>query len=166
MPGAAAFLAHARRLWRGADHQHADRGPRERRHGPPPTGAPPRPRTRAADGHAPVARNCHGPAGHGDSIAGGHDHAPKGTGLAYHHFGVPAAGDYDCSLETFEKHLRWLKKHDYESILPQQLVDAMHGKATLPAHPVMLTFDDNNAEQYLDAAPLLSATAIAAPSSS
>jgi peptidoglycan/xylan/chitin deacetylase (PgdA/CDA1 family) len=80
---------------------------------------------------------------------------PRVPVLAYHHFGVPAAGDYDCPLDTFEKQLRWLKKHDYQSILPQQLVDAMHGKATLPPHPVMLTFDDNNAEQYLDAAPLL-----------
>ncbi|HUS17880.1 MAG TPA: polysaccharide deacetylase family protein [Chloroflexia bacterium] len=75
--------------------------------------------------------------------------------LAYHHFGVPDAGDYDCGLADFEQHLQWLHQNGYESVLPQQMVDALHGKATLPPRPVMITFDDNNAEQYTDAAPLL-----------
>jgi peptidoglycan/xylan/chitin deacetylase (PgdA/CDA1 family) len=75
--------------------------------------------------------------------------------LAYHHFGVPAAGDYDVPLNKFEMHLKWLKHNDYESVLPQQLVDAIHGRDSLPAHPVMITFDDDNSEQYTDAAPLL-----------
>ncbi len=81
--------------------------------------------------------------------------APQIAVLAYHHFGVPAAGDYDCPLDKFEDHLHWLKAHGYESVLPQQLVDAIAGRATLPPHPVMFTFDDNNGEQYTDAAPLL-----------
>ena len=75
--------------------------------------------------------------------------------LAYHHFGVPAAGDYDVPLNKFEMHLKWLKHNDYESVSPQQLVDAIHDGYTLPAHPVMITFDDDNSEQYTDAAPLL-----------
>ncbi len=80
---------------------------------------------------------------------------PSVAVLAYHHFGVPEAGDYNCTLDAFEDQLRWLHKHGYQSVLPQQLVDALHGKAALPEHPVVFTFDDNNAEQYTDAAPLL-----------
>jgi len=80
---------------------------------------------------------------------------PQIAVLAYHHFGVPAAGEYDCPLDQFEAQLRWLKAHGYESVLPQHLVDAIAGRATLPPHPVMFTFDDNNGEQYTDAAPLL-----------
>ncbi len=80
---------------------------------------------------------------------------PQIAVLAYHHFGVPAAGEYDCPLEKFEDQLRWLKTHHYESVLPQQLIGAAAGRSTLPAHPVMFTFDDNNGEQYTDAAPLL-----------
>ena len=75
--------------------------------------------------------------------------------LAYHHFDVPAAGDYNVPISKFELDLRWLKHNDYESISPQQLVDAIHGRAPLPAHPVMITFDDDNSEQYTEAAPLL-----------
>ncbi|HET7081172.1 MAG TPA: polysaccharide deacetylase family protein [Chloroflexia bacterium] len=75
--------------------------------------------------------------------------------LAYHHFDVPAAGDYNVPLTKFELHLKWLKHNDYDSVSPQQLVDAIHGRATLPAHPVLITFDDDNSEQYTEAAPLL-----------
>ena len=80
---------------------------------------------------------------------------PQIAVLAYHHFGVPDAGEYDCPLDQFEAHLQWLKAHGYESVLPQQLIDVMAGRATLPPNPVMFTFDDNNGEQYSDAAPLL-----------
>jgi peptidoglycan/xylan/chitin deacetylase (PgdA/CDA1 family) len=75
--------------------------------------------------------------------------------LAYHHLDVPAAGDYNVPLSKFELQLKWLQHNDYESVSPQQLVDAIHGRATLPAHPVMITFDDDNSEQYTEAAPLL-----------
>ncbi|MDQ2806171.1 MAG: polysaccharide deacetylase family protein, partial [Chloroflexota bacterium] len=80
---------------------------------------------------------------------------PQIAVLVYHHFGVPAAGDYDCSLDKFEDQLQWLKAQGYESVLPQQWLDAAAGRTPLPPHPVMFTFDDNNGEQYTDAAPLL-----------
>lgn len=56
---------------------------------------------------------------------------------------------------TFERHMQWLADKGYTSLTLDGLVAALDGKASLPAKPVVITFDDNNQSQYDLAAPLM-----------
>jgi peptidoglycan/xylan/chitin deacetylase (PgdA/CDA1 family) len=62
---------------------------------------------------------------------------------------------YTVSPTSFAAQMRWLAKHDYTTIVPDQLLAARAGSATLPARPVMLTFDDGFAESVRHAPPIL-----------
>jgi peptidoglycan/xylan/chitin deacetylase (PgdA/CDA1 family) len=58
--------------------------------------------------------------------------------------------------DVFEEHLAYLKQHDYTSLTATQLVQAMsNAGASLPARPVVLTFDDAYADFYTSALPAL-----------
>lgn len=57
--------------------------------------------------------------------------------------------------QTFEKHLQWMVDHGYTSIDLDTYVAIMRGETAGPQKPVVITFDDNNANQYTDALPIL-----------
>jgi peptidoglycan/xylan/chitin deacetylase (PgdA/CDA1 family) len=57
---------------------------------------------------------------------------------------------------SFAAQMTWLANHGAHAITQLQLFDAlMHGRA-LPAHPVMITFDDGYRDVLAKAAPVLS----------
>lgn len=59
--------------------------------------------------------------------------------------------------QTFERHMQWLVDKGYTTLTLDELTAAIHGKATMPAKPVVVTFDDNNLSQYDVAAPIMDA---------
>lgn len=83
--------------------------------------------------------------------------------LMYHYISaVPAdqasnrfAVDLRVPPDLFEQHLSHLKSQGYTSISTPDLWNAINGKESLPARPVVLTFDDGYADAYTNALPLL-----------
>lgn len=64
-------------------------------------------------------------------------------------------GDYTILTSTFESDLSWLRDNGYTTISANQLIDYVEKRSTLPAKPVMLTFDDGYENNYTLAFPLL-----------
>lgn len=64
---------------------------------------------------------------------------------------------YAISTQNFAAHLDWLSAQGYHPISLSQLIDASEGRATLPAKPVLLTFDDGLRSLYTKVFPLLRA---------
>ncbi len=90
--------------------------------------------------------------------------------LMYHHIApkparLPAMTNFDYNLavsltvpvDQFTAQLDWLQKSGYHAISPEQLMAAMYDGAPLPAHPILLTFDDGYTDNYTYAFPLLKA---------
>jgi biofilm PGA synthesis lipoprotein PgaB len=82
--------------------------------------------------------------------------------LAYHDVrddvGLKADRDPDAtSTDHLVSHFDWLKANGYSIVSLQQVVEASHGGAALPANAVLLTFDDGLESFYTRAYPLLRA---------
>ena len=83
--------------------------------------------------------------------------------LMYHYISaVPAnqagdrfAVDLRVPPDLFEQHLAYLRDEGYTTISVPMMWDALNGAATLPAKPVVLSFDDGYADAYSNALPLL-----------
>ncbi|MBR2085776.1 MAG: polysaccharide deacetylase family protein [Oscillospiraceae bacterium] len=74
--------------------------------------------------------------------------------IMYHSLTEPT-NDYQLSPADFAQDLAYLKSHGYESVTITQLTDYTHGKGELPAHPVLITFDDGFYNNLSAALPLL-----------
>jgi len=74
--------------------------------------------------------------------------------LCYHHIREPKPGQsetmksYSVSPSQFAEQMKALKDSGYQTILPDQLYNYLVHGGTLPAKPVMLTFDDTDEEQF------------------
>ncbi|HEY8658291.1 MAG TPA: polysaccharide deacetylase family protein [Hanamia sp.] len=74
--------------------------------------------------------------------------------LCYHHIREPKPGDgemmktYSVSPEQFAEQMKALKDSGYETILPDQLYNYLVHGASLPAKPIILSFDDTDEEQF------------------
>lgn len=74
--------------------------------------------------------------------------------LCYHHIREPKPGQsetmksYSVSPLQFAEQMKALKDSGYQTILPDQLYNYLVHGGTLPAKPVMLTFDDTDEEQF------------------
>lgn len=74
--------------------------------------------------------------------------------LCYHHIRYPKAGQsetfktYSVTPEQFADQMKALHDSGYQTILPEQLYNYLAYGDSLPAKPVMLTFDDTDEEQY------------------
>lgn len=78
----------------------------------------------------------------------------------YHHVSNLPARDYlDFNLTvttlSFNAQLTWLQQRGYHSITMTELFDALYYGKALPAHPMILTFDDGYNDMYTDALPTL-----------
>lgn len=78
----------------------------------------------------------------------------------YHHVSNQTTNnalDYSLTVTTndFNAQLDWLQKQGYTSINQTELFDALYYGKILPAHPMMLTFDDGYEDVYTDAFPAL-----------
>jgi peptidoglycan/xylan/chitin deacetylase (PgdA/CDA1 family) len=79
----------------------------------------------------------------------------------YHHVAIPPpdadAVRHDLSLapEAFEAQLQYLVQEGYSTIMLSELIHHLARGATLPARPIILTFDDGYRDVYTQAFPLL-----------
>ena len=78
--------------------------------------------------------------------------------LAYHHIGTAPPGASNPSLwvpgARFRGQLRALDRAGYQAITLRRVWQAWHGRGKLPAHPVVISFDDGYASQAANAPAL------------
>lgn len=78
--------------------------------------------------------------------------------LAYHEITEPAAAiipDYAVRPADFQEQIHWLQSHGYQFVSVDQVLAARAGRASLPARPVLLSFDDGYRSVFEQAFPLL-----------
>jgi len=76
--------------------------------------------------------------------------------LLYHHIGISQKDSpYYISPDEFDRQMNLLHKWGYKTITVEQLVEAIHHGAQLPAKPILLTFDDGGETVYTDAFPIM-----------
>jgi peptidoglycan/xylan/chitin deacetylase (PgdA/CDA1 family) len=63
--------------------------------------------------------------------------------LLYHQFGEPESR-YCESPERLREQMAWLNENSFQSITPSDLHGALDTGPSLPARPIMITFDDAN----------------------
>ena len=64
---------------------------------------------------------------------------------------------YNVPPKEFSAQLDFLQSEGYTTITLQDFMRAVHGKATLPEKPIVLTFDDGYADNYTTMLPILEA---------
>ncbi|HML32354.1 polysaccharide deacetylase family protein [Sporomusa sphaeroides] len=80
-----------------------------------------------------------------------------GTGvpiLAYHQVSS-AAEIYSIDPADFEQQMQYLANHGYTAVSLSELFAAREGTGRLPEKPVIITFDDGYADNYLTALPIM-----------
>ena len=79
--------------------------------------------------------------------------------LMYHALGTPPAGEpypsLFVTLAAFAAQMRYLEAHHYTAVTLARVVAFWHGRARLPARPVVLTFDDGYRSDWRVAMPVL-----------
>jgi len=75
--------------------------------------------------------------------------------LCYHRIEDGKKGDYTVSKATFSSHMKVLADSGYHSVSPDRLYDYLVYNKSLPAKPVLITFDDSRAEHAAVAAPVM-----------
>jgi peptidoglycan/xylan/chitin deacetylase (PgdA/CDA1 family) len=85
-------------------------------------------------------------------LAGCHNEVPI---LAYHWIDAKTGLPWDESAGMFRAHMDELQRLGYTTITLRELADHLDGRRSLPARPVVITFDDGAASVYTDAFPAL-----------
>ncbi len=79
--------------------------------------------------------------------------------LEYHVLGAPAADapypELYVSRPDFHQQLNWLDQHGYQAVTLEQVETAWYHGGTLPARPVVVSFDDGYRPQFTYALPEL-----------
>jgi peptidoglycan/xylan/chitin deacetylase (PgdA/CDA1 family) len=77
--------------------------------------------------------------------------------LLYHHLEPDAAGENGAiiAVAEFDQQMAWLQQQGYTSITTRELSSWLAGEGTLPANPVLITFDDGYESNYAYAFPIL-----------
>jgi peptidoglycan/xylan/chitin deacetylase (PgdA/CDA1 family) len=76
--------------------------------------------------------------------------------LMYHHVEVaPVESPYRVAASKFEDEIRLLHDWQYTPITTTMLIQAIKHGAALPPHPVIITFDDANEDNYAVAFPIM-----------
>ena len=81
--------------------------------------------------------------------------------LMYHVIGDPPRSapfpDLYVSPKELDAQVRWLARAGYEAVTLGRVIDAWNGRATLPARPIVLSFDDGYRSHVTAALPILRA---------
>jgi len=75
----------------------------------------------------------------------------------YHHIGevTDSDGRYSVAPDQFQRQMQTLHDMGYETITVTELAAALREGGSLPARPVVLTFDDGYDDLYLNAYPIM-----------
>lgn len=87
---------------------------------------------------------------------------PEGFAILEYHQVTNEAVDpdferYNVPPAEFSEQLDYLQANGYTTITLQDFMRAVHGKATLPPKPIVLTFDDGYKDNYTTMLPILEA---------
>jgi peptidoglycan/xylan/chitin deacetylase (PgdA/CDA1 family) len=103
-----------------------------------------------------------GPWGDGGSRQSGPPRTLQVPILMYHYISAnpkwpqdPVRTHLSLTPSAFAAQLRYLKAAKYTTITLDDLVDALNDGTPLPAHPIILTFDDGYQDFYANAYPIL-----------
>jgi peptidoglycan/xylan/chitin deacetylase (PgdA/CDA1 family) len=81
--------------------------------------------------------------------------------LMYHVVSTPPANapypELYVPRASFAAQAAWLARHGYHPVTLQQVFDSWHGARTLPARPIVFSFDDGYLSQVTNALPVLKA---------
>lgn len=76
--------------------------------------------------------------------------------LMYHHIGKKIGDNpYFVEPSMFEQQMAWLKANNYNVISYDVFYNGIFKNSQLPERPVVITFDDGDKDQYLNAYPIL-----------
>lgn len=75
--------------------------------------------------------------------------------LTYHQVNDIDQNADTLTVEQFDAQMKYLAEGGYNVITPNELLDAWEGKSTLPANPVIITFDDAHIDIYKNVFPIL-----------
>lgn len=62
---------------------------------------------------------------------------------------------YSVNPSEFDLHMRYLSEQGYQTISLAEFIEARNGKGKLPPKPIIITFDDGYADNYLTALPIM-----------
>jgi peptidoglycan/xylan/chitin deacetylase (PgdA/CDA1 family) len=84
--------------------------------------------------------------------------------LLYHHVGSDnfeqdgiSDSRFNVTTDDFDAQMNWLSQLGYQTVRTAAITDAMYGHGTLPARPIVISFDDGWEDQYQNAFPILRA---------
>lgn len=76
--------------------------------------------------------------------------------LLYHHISDAGPGNrYFVSPAIFQQQMKWLYDHHYQTITISQLAGLLLNGGEMPQRPVVITFDDGDADMVANALPIL-----------
>ncbi|MBI5352124.1 MAG: polysaccharide deacetylase family protein [Chloroflexi bacterium] len=76
--------------------------------------------------------------------------------LLFHRIDVsPTGNEYYVTPEMFDEEMQLLSDWGYSTITTELLIKAINEGADLPAHPVLITFDDGHLDNYTNAYPIM-----------
>lgn len=75
--------------------------------------------------------------------------------LTYHRVNDIDENSFTLHVEQFDAQMKYLVDDGYSVITPDELLDAWENNKTLPAKPVVITFDDGSVDNYKNVFPIL-----------
>lgn len=75
--------------------------------------------------------------------------------LNYHQINDKEDNALTVKTADFDDQMRYLKENDYQTITPEEMLDAFKNNAPLPEKAVVITFDDGYLDNYENAYPIL-----------
>jgi peptidoglycan/xylan/chitin deacetylase (PgdA/CDA1 family) len=81
--------------------------------------------------------------------------APVGVPILAYHMVSADQEMYSIDPQDFDEQMAYLASNGYTTVSLQTLSDGFAGKVSLPAKPVVITFDDGYADNVLTALPIL-----------
>lgn len=75
--------------------------------------------------------------------------------LTYHRVNDVDENSLTLHVDQFDAQMKYLVDDGYTVISPDELLDAWEGNGTLPAKPVIITFDDGSVDNYKNVFPIM-----------
>jgi len=76
--------------------------------------------------------------------------------LLYHHVSTDKADSrYNIDPGKFEQQMQWLYDNGYQTITISELVNLIYNGGEIPLRPVVITFDDGNLNNFVNAYPIM-----------